>query len=72
MIPDGTHTFTDADKFSFTAGASNTRWQKTGSKERYNHSSALLESKDMNGMRSAIKLGYNDQFTAGIRSPVRL
>ena len=68
-MPDGTQIFADADKFSFTAGATNTGWQKTGSKERYNHNSALLESKDVTRMPSAIKLGYSEQFT--IASAVR-
>lgn len=51
--------FGNADKFNFSSGV-NPLWKKTGSIERFDHNSQSLETKDMNGLYSAVKFGYNN------------
>jgi hypothetical protein len=58
---DGTMSFSDTDKFDFTASAANTGWKKSGEIGRYDHFSMPLESIDMNKIRSSVKMGYGDQ-----------
>jgi hypothetical protein len=60
MTSSGAHRFTVTDKFNFSAPASNLKWLNTGSFERFGHGTQILESKDMNGLYSSTKYGYNE------------
>jgi hypothetical protein len=68
---DGTQRFAQSNKFNFTTLSANTKWQSTGSTEKYTHGSATLETKDMNGIYSAKKVGYNDLYTIATASNAR-
>lgn len=63
LLPDGTHNFTNSDKFNYVSIGSNVDWINIDSKARYNHFSSLLESIDLNGIYSSTKLGYGEQLT---------
>ncbi len=52
---DGSLTFSPAKEFSFTSGATNTGWQKVGEATRFDHYSAALEGRDLNGIYSSSK-----------------
>jgi hypothetical protein len=52
---DGSLNFSTAKEFNFTAGATNSGWQKTGEVTRYDHYSVALEGKDLNGIFSSTK-----------------
>jgi hypothetical protein len=58
---DGTLTFGEADKYSFTAGAQNIGWSKMGQVERYDHYGMPVESKDQNNIYSSVKMGYEER-----------
>lgn len=64
---DGTYTsFTD---FNFANLASNvSNWQKTSEITLYNHFSAPLESKDINGNYAATKMGSNESYVIAAAS----
>ncbi|MBL7839199.1 MAG: hypothetical protein JNJ75_03570 [Cyclobacteriaceae bacterium] len=59
---DGTSSFTSADEFNFTFGASNSKWRFLGEAKQYNHFSSPVESRDVNDIYSSIKFGYDNQF----------
>lgn len=52
---DGSLTFSPAKEFNFAAGATNSGWQKVGEATRFDHYSASLEGRDLNGIYSSSK-----------------
>jgi len=61
LRPDGSLNFSSAKEFNFTSGAANNGWQKTGEMTRYDHYSAALEGKDLNGIFSSSKKDITSQ-----------
>lgn len=59
MRPDGTMTFNPSDEYNFSG--SNPMWQYLGEPARYDHFSMTLESKDLNNVYAATKMGYNNR-----------
>lgn len=47
--------------FNFSQPANNALWELVGSTDRYTHYSSALETSDINGMKSSVKLGYQEQ-----------
>lgn len=60
-----------SDKFNFNTLSANTKWQIIGSTEKYSHGSAAIETKDINGIYSCKKVGYNDLYTIASASNAR-
>jgi hypothetical protein len=59
---DGTQTFSiGTDDFNFASENSNLLWQYVGETLRFDHYGMPLESKDVNGIHSTVKMGYNDK-----------
>ncbi|MBT1697137.1 hypothetical protein KK083_09640 [Fulvivirgaceae bacterium PWU4] len=57
---DGTQTFSPSDQFDFSAGPTDL-WQYTGEALRFDHFGMPVETKDLNGIRSAVKTGYGER-----------
>ncbi|HEY5749428.1 MAG TPA: hypothetical protein VIU12_25345 [Chryseolinea sp.] len=57
---DGTLSFSTAENFDFgvTPGP---KWQKMGEVDRFDHFSMPLQSKDLSGIYSAVKMGYDNR-----------
>lgn len=64
---DGSHTFSAYEKFN-PSSINTSLWKKVGSTEKFNHNSLSLETKDMNGILSSAKMGYNDQLVLAAAS----
>lgn len=59
LLADGSQSFSETDRFVFGQSPSS-NWQMTGEAEIYDHFSASLQVKDMNGIFSTSKMGYNE------------
>ena len=60
LNPDGTHNFLAGDEFNFSPSGSNPLWQYVGEVLRYDHYSMPLETKDLNNIYAANKMGHKD------------
>jgi hypothetical protein len=58
---DGTLSFSTADEFNFSSGASNSGWKLMGGTTRYDHFSMPLERTDQNNIRYSVLMGYGDR-----------
>lgn len=56
---EGIQSFLESDEFDFSPSASNPGWQNTGELLRFDHYGAPLETKDLNNIYSATKMGYD-------------
>jgi hypothetical protein len=61
LQPDGTMSFSVSDQFNFAPGASNLRWLYRGENLRFDHFGMPLETKDMNNICTAVKMGYDER-----------
>jgi len=55
----GAQTFALGDEFNFSGA--NSLWQYTGEQTRFDHYGMPLESKDLNGIYSSVKMGYDNR-----------
>lgn len=59
LRPDGTMTFSASDEYNFSGA--NPLWQYVGEPARYDHFSMTVESKDVNNVYAATKMGYDNR-----------